>query len=224
MPGVDPADPAAARDRTLISLLEFIVAFILMISPAMPWFVVHHTMGVPDTELAWLEYGTTSVDTLGFVAMWLIPLGTLLTLGATLLAIMLPGRGEIVAVAGLSAVAAAGGLAQGLDVFVLGHFDDYVLTPGVDYGFAVYLAAAAGGVVLALIDLRLGGNSTMIWQVLGRPPTKRLGMAIGYAALLAVALLIGFFPTLPRWFLIGFVVLAVAPLFVRVRQERHAAP
>jgi hypothetical protein len=214
MPG---AASGTTRDRTLISLLEFVVAFTLMISPAMPWFVVHHTMGVPDSELVWLEYGTSYVDALEFLAMWLIPLGTLLALGAAVLGIMLPGRGEITAVACLFAIAGVGGLAQAGEVFVLGHFDDFVLTPGVAYGLVVYLAAAAGGVALAAIDLRLGGNSTMVWQALGRPPTKRLGLAIGYAAVLAVALLIGLYPTFPRWFLIGFAILVAAPLAMRAR-------
>jgi hypothetical protein len=207
----------------LISLAEVLAAFALMVAPALPWFAVHHVMGVADSELAWLDYGTTYVDVFEFAAMWLIPLGTFLAFGAAVLSVMLPGRGEVAAVAILFAAAAAGGLAQAWDVFVLGRFGDYVQTPGVDYGLVIYLVAALAGVGLAALDLWLGGNSTLVWRALGRPPTKRLGMAIGYAVLLGLALLIGLFPMFPKWFLAGFVALLLAPLLPRIRRGLRAS-
>jgi len=217
------AGTTISKDRSLISLAEILAGFVLMVAPAMPWFVVRYTTGVPDTEMAWLDYGTTYVDDLQFLAMWLIPLGTLLAFGAAVLGGMLPGRGEVVAIGGLFALAGIGGLAQAIDVLVFGHFGDYSGTPGPDYGIAAYLGAALAGVGLAALDLRLGGNSTLVWRALGRPPTRRLGLVIGYAVLLAVALLVGLFPMFPKWFLVGFAALLVAPFVPRLRRVLRPA-
>jgi hypothetical protein len=70
------------------------------------------------------------------------------------------------------------------------------------------------------VDLRLNGNSTLVWRALGRPSPRRFGIAIGYLALLAVSLLIGLFPMFPKWFLIGFVALVAAPVVLQLWKRR----
>jgi hypothetical protein len=188
-----------------------------------PWFVLRSPPGSANATELPFDFGTTFIDTWVFLAMWLIPLGTLVAAGAAVVGLALPSRGPMLVAIGGFVGAGFGGLSICWDVFGLGNFGDYIYLPSPAIGPFLFLGSAAAGVVIGIVDLRLDGSSTLVWRALGRPSPRRFGIVIGYSALLALSLLIGLFPMFPRWFLIGFAALVAWPIVLRFANGRKTA-
>ena len=92
-------------------------------------------------------------------------------------------------------------------------------SPGL--GLWLFAGAAALGASLALIDLALAGSSTFAWRALGEPSTKRYGLILAYAGVVAIALPVALFPMFPRWTLLVWCAILVGPiLWVRARRAK----
>jgi hypothetical protein len=201
----------ARRDRSVIALLEIGAAGLLIAAFFLPWY----QLGGQDVA-GGLETGIT-MDVL--LSWFLIPLGAAAVVVATVVGFALPGRGAVVAI--LVAFGAAGiGVALRLLTLSSGDWSMYLEPPGPARGLWLFAAAAAMGAALATIDLVRGGSSTFAWRALGEPSTKGLGQFLAWVGGLVIALAIGLFPMFPRWWLIGFVALLVAPLAMRARRAR----
>ena len=191
-------------------MLEIGAAGLLIAAFFLPWY----QLGGQD--VAGVETGIT-MDVL--LSWFLIPLGAAAVVVATLVGFALPGRGAGVAI--LVAFGAAGsGVALRLFTLSSGDWSMYLEPPSAARGLWLFAGAAAFGVALATIDLARSGSSTFVSRALGEPSTKGLGLLLAWVGGLTIALAIGLFPMFPRWWLIGFFALLVAPLWVRVRRAR----
>jgi hypothetical protein len=214
------------RDRSLVALLEIGAAVFLIFSVFLPWFQVTYLNGAGvapgpgSASISWMDYRTAYIDWAQFVASFLIPFGAIAALAAALVGLALPGRGEVVAVLAAFAVSGVGAMSQ-FSALNSGSMDSpgfSATSPGP--GMWLFAAVAAFGAILAVVDLALAGSSTFAWRALREPSTKRYGLFLAWAGGLAVALVVGLFPMFPRWWLIGFFALLVAPLWVRARTAR----
>jgi len=146
-------------------------------------------------------------------------LGTAAVVVTTLVGFALPGRGVVVAI--LVAFGAAGiGVALRLLDITTGDWSMQLEPPTPGRGLWLFGAGALLGVTLVAIDLVRGGSSTFAWRALGQPSTKGVGLFLAWVGSLVIALAIGLFPMFPRWWLIGFFVLLVAPLARRAWRAR----
>ncbi len=192
-------------------MLEIGAAGLLIAAFFLPWY----QLGGQD--VAGVETGIT-MDVL--LSWFLIPLGAAAAVGATLVGFALPGRGAVVAI--LVAFGAAGiGVALRLLTLSSGDWSMYLEPPSPGPGLWLFAGAAALGASLALIDLALSGSSTFVWRALGEPSTKRYGLLLAWASVVAIALVVALFPMFPRWWLLGPFALLVGPiLWVRARRAR----
>jgi hypothetical protein len=164
--------------------------------------------------------GVQTGITMDLLLSWfLIPLGAAAVVGATLVGFALPGRGEVVAI--LVAFGAAGiGVALRLFNLISGDWSGYVVPPSPGPGLWLFAGAAALGTILVLVDLARAGSSTFVWRALGEPSTRRIGLLLAWAGVVAIAFVVALFPMFPRWWLVAPFAVLLAPLLVRARQAR----
>lgn len=199
------------RDRSLISLLEIAAAGLLIAAFFLPWY----QLGGQDVE-GIAQYGIT-MDVL--LPWFLIPLGAAAAVVTTLVGLVLPGRGVVVAILVAFGAAGMGAALRLLDV-ATGDWSMQLEPPTPGRGLWLFAAGALLGVALATIDLFRGGSSTFGWRALGKPSARGVGSFLAWIGALVIALAIGLFPMFPRWWLVGFVIVLVAPLGWRARRAR----
>jgi hypothetical protein len=66
----------------------------------------------------------------------------------------------------------------------------------------------------------LAGSSTFVWKAMGEPSTKRHGLLLAYAGVVAATLPVALFPMFPRWWFLAWCVLLVGPLWFRARRVK----
>jgi hypothetical protein len=212
------------QDRSLLALLEIGAAALLIVAVLLPWFQVGYQNGPSGSSIALTDYQTADLDWAQFVADWLIPLGAIAAVAAALVGLGLPGRGEVLAILAAFATAGVGVLSQVSEISSGAMNIPGFSTTSAGPGLWLFAGAAGLGAGLAVFDLARGGSSTTVWRALGEPSTRRFGLFLGYAALLAVSLLVGLYPMFPRWWLLGFGALLLAPLWVRARRLGRRRP
>ena len=201
----------ARRDRSVIALLEIGAAGLLVAALFLPWYQLdgRDAAGIIETGI-----------TLDVLLSWfLIPLGAVAVVAATLVGFALPGRGAVVAV--LVAFGAAGiGVVLRLLTLLSGDWSMYLNPPSAGRGLWLFASAAALGVALATIDLARAGSSTFVWRAMGEPSTKRIGQFLAWLGVVVVSFAVALFPMFPRWWLVAPFAFLVGPLLVRARQAR----
>jgi hypothetical protein len=201
----------ARRDRSVIALLEVGAAGLLIAAFFLPWYQLD---GVDVAG----GLATSGITMAVFLPWFLIPLGTVTVVVASLAGLALPGRGVVVVM--LVAFGAAGvGVALRLLDLATGDWA-YLESPGPGRGMWLFGAACAIGVFLATLDLVRAGSSTFVWRALGQPSTRRVGLLLAWACAVVIAFAVALFPMFPRWWLVAPIVVLVAPLLVRLRNAR----
>lgn len=213
------AETAAERDRSLVALAEIGLAALLIGAFFVPWFRVvpiPTSMSPASGYVQWEPWNGISgagITMPNLLALFFVPLGTIAAVAAAVAGLALPGRGEVRAILVTFAAASLGALMEWVDL-AYGDHGELPGPPGAAAGLWLFTAAAFLGVGLALVDLAWAGSSTIVWRALGRPSTRRFGLALGYVGVLAITLPVFLFPMFPRWWLIGWLAILMAPLLV----------
>jgi hypothetical protein len=212
------------RDRTLLALLEAGAAGLLIAAALMPWYLVPDVsaQGVPSTTVFWPHPFPGGSPGALVTADLLIPFATLAVLAFVLAGLVMPGRGEVVAILAAFAMASAGAMMRVNDV-LNGDYSIYPAAPVVGTGLWLFAGAAVSGALLSLIDLRLGGSSTVFWRALGEPSTRRIGPVVLYACVVALALPVALFPMFPRWWLLVWCLLLAGLIWSAIGLRRKAS-
>ena len=201
-------------DRSLLALLEIGAAAVLIGSFFVPWYA---RSGPNDgTGISWggSAGGLTTADLL-------IPFATLVAVVVSLAGLAFPARGAKIAILVAFAAASYGAILRFQDV-LSGDHSSYLVPPTAGVGLWLFAGTAAASVVLAVVDLVRGGNSTFVWRAIRRPSMRRYGPPAAYAVMLVVTLPVALFPMFPKWWLVvWFAALLMLPLWVvRARRAR----
>jgi hypothetical protein len=189
---------AEGRDRTPFLIVEIGAAAALIGSWLLPWFV----RTSPD---GWFEDLLTVGNAFDGAFILLVP--PLMAVAAIFVGLVLPGRGKL-------ATPIAFGLACFLPIVLLvnpGSVDyrgiDHVRST---FGLWIHAGAAVVGLATALTDLALGGTTTFVSRVVGRPSMRAYVLASAAALLATFVYLQG--TTDVRGALVAVVVLTAVPL------------
>lgn len=215
-PGDDPnAGPTVdPRDRSLLALLEIGAAAVLIGSLFVPWLA-------PSEPSSWtgISWGSSA----GALTMpdLLIPFATLVAIVVTLAGLAFPARGAKILILVAFAAASYGSILRFQDVLSGGYYS-YLVPPTAGVGLWLFTGTAAAGVVLAVVDLVQGGNSTFAWRAIRRPSARRYGPVVAYVVMLLITLPVALFPMDPSWWIyVWSAALLILPLWVvRARRAR----
>jgi hypothetical protein len=203
-----------AGDRTFLALVEIAAALVLVGTFFIPWYFI-----ATDGTLAWLSVGSFSPAALTTGDL-LTPFVPMVAVVLTLVAFAIPARPARIAVTGVFA-AAVWAAALDFDEVIEGDKSGWTIAPGPGPGLWLYAVAAAIALVVAIMDVRRGGSSTLLWRALGRPSGKRVGAWVAYGVALLVTLPVALFPMLPRlWIFVWLAALGAGPLWVIGRRTR----
>ena len=200
------------RDRSLLALLEIGAAAVLIGSFFLPWVA-------PSEPRSWtgISWGSSA----GALTMpdLLIPFATLVAIVVTLAGLAFPARGAKILILVAFAAASYGSILRFQDVLSGGYYS-YLVPPTAGVGLWLFTGSATAGVVLAVVDLVRGGNSTFAWRAIRRPSVKRYGSVVAYVVMLLITLPVALFPMDPWWWIcVWLVALLMLPLWV-VRARR----
>jgi hypothetical protein len=212
-------------DRSLLALLEAGAACLLIVSTLMPWYLVPYmtAAGVPSTtEFSPHPFPGGSAGAL-VTADLLIPFATLAVLAFVLAGLVMPGRGEVVAILVAFLMASAGAMMRINDVLNVDHSGFFAVPVVGGTGLWLFTGAAASGAVLSVIDLLRGGSSTIFWRALRKPSTRHYGPFVLYACVVALALPVALFPMFPRWWLLVWCLLLAGLIWSAIGLRRKAS-
>jgi hypothetical protein len=215
-PGDDPnAGPTVEpRDRSLLALLEIGAAVVLIGSFFVPWLALSEPSS--QTGISW--GGSAGALTMPDL---LIPFATLVAIVVTLAGLAFPARGAKILILVAFAAASYGSILRFQDVLSGGYYS-YLVPPTAGVGLWLFAGTAAAGVVLAVVDLVRGGNSTFAWRAIRRPSVRRYGHVVAYVVMLLITLPLALFPMDPSWWIyVWLAALLMLPLWVvRARRAR----
>jgi hypothetical protein len=200
---------AGGRDRTPFLVVEIGAAAVLIGSWLLPWFV----RTSPD---GWFEELLTVGNAFDGAFILLVP--PLVAVAAVFVGLVLPGRGKW-------ATPIAFGLACFFPIVLLmnpGAIDyrgiDHVRST---FGLWIHAGAAVVGLAAAFLDLALGGGTTFVSRVVGRPSMRAYVLTSAAALLATFVYLQGTADV--RGALVAVVVLTAVPLAGQTWKARGLA-
>jgi len=202
-------------DRSVLALLEIGAAAVLIWSWFVPWYVISG----PGYS-TWISAGGYSVAALTMADL-LTPYAPLVAIVVALAGLAFPARGAKVAILVAFAAAFYGAILEFQEA-LYGDQSGWVIPPTPAWGLWLFAGTAAAGVVLAVVDLVRGGNSTFVWRAIRRPPMRRYGPWVAYLVMLLITLPVVLFPMFPNWWLsVWLAALLALPLWaVRAGRTR----
>jgi hypothetical protein len=211
---IEALSPGNRRDRSVLALLEMGAAAVLIGSFWVPWYVISG----PGYS-TWISAGAESPAALT-TADLLIPLAALVAVVVIVTGLAFPARGVTIAILVAFTAALSGGILKFWEL-LYGDQSGYLVPPTPAWGLWLFAAAAAAGVVLAIVDLMRGGSSTFLWRAIGQPSMRRYGPWVAYVLILLITLPVVLFPMSPHWWLLVWCAALLGPLWVvRARKAR----